>query len=221
MKYIYLFVIAGFLYGCVARNKDVYTLDSVSVSKKVSSERESIADREGIYHNVQKGDTLYRISRDYDVEVNKIIQANKIKDASLIREGEILYIPEASKKVGYSISGFIWPLKGKIISSFGSLTERGENKGIDILSVSSNEVKAAKSGTVCYSGEHIKGYGKIIIIDHGYNFYTLYAYNESLLVKKGDKVKQGECIATLNKNDSVLHFEIRKEHKALNPIEFL
>lgn len=208
-----------FVLGCALREQEI----EVIPSSKVFPEMESRQEAQGIYHRVQKGETLYRISQLYGVELSRIIQANRITAPHLIKEGQLIYIPEA--KAGFLSKAreekFIWPLQGRVVSKYGSVTSRGANRGIDIVATSGRLVKASKSGIVSYAGEDIKGYGKVVIIEHGDKVYTLYAYNSKLLVKKGDRVFQNQPIAMLKEDEPVLHFEIRKGHRALNPLDYL
>lgn len=176
---------------------------------------------QGVYHQVQKGETLYRIAKAYNVQVQDIVKGNNLTDPSLIKEGQLLYIPGAEKKLTLSNKKFIWPLKGKVIVKFQQRTERGINKGIDILCQGECTVKAVKSGVICYAGQELKGYGNVIIIDHGDEIYSVYAYIDKVFVTKGEFVNQGEEIASLSSQHPVLHFEIREGHKPVNPLHYL
>ncbi|MDP8234496.1 MAG: peptidoglycan DD-metalloendopeptidase family protein [Candidatus Saelkia tenebricola] len=202
--------------GCAVKNSNIKVIPASRISP-VFEKKET----KGTYHNVEKGETLYKISRAYDIEIAKIIEVNRITNPSLIKEGQLLYIPETDFKSKYRETNFIWPIKGEVVSSYGDNTFKGANRGIDIRSRGDLTVKAAGSGSICYTGEDVKGYGKMIIIDHGKDIYTLYAYNETLLVNKGNFVTQGDSIAVLAKENPLLHFEIRQKHKTLNPLNFL
>jgi len=85
-------------------------------------------------------------------------------------------------------------------------------------------VIAAAAGSVVYSGSGLLGYGRLIILKHSETFLSAYAYNERLLVAEGDQVATGQQIATMgldNSGQPVLHFEIRKDGKPVNPMEHL
>ena len=94
---------------------------------------------------------------------------------------------------------------------------------VKLISMSSGDynVRAVKSGVVSYSGEDLKGYGNVIIIDHGDEIYSVYAYADKVFVSKGEFVNQGETIAALSPQHPVLHFEIRKGHKPVDPLYYL
>jgi lipoprotein NlpD len=119
-------------------------------------------------------------------------------------------------------SSWIWPAKGKILSSFNDNVLN--HKGIDIAGKIGDPVLAGNSGTVVYSGCKIPGYGKLIIIKHNDAYLSAYAYNHSALVKEGQNVLAGQKIATIgynNANSSRLHFEIRKNGKPIDPMIYL
>ena len=98
------------------------------------------------------------------------------------------------------------------------------NKGIDIQGQMGESVKAASAGTVVYSGEGLRGYGRLVIIKHSDRYLSAYAHNSRLLVKEGASVKMGQAIARMGSSgtDSVkLHFEIRNDGKPVDPLKFL
>lgn len=115
-----------------------------------------------------------------------------------------------------------WPSDGKVIGVYVS----GEptKQGIDIGGKSGDPVRAAADGEVVYSGNGLIGYGELIIVKHNANFLSAYGHNRSRLVKEGDKVKAGQAIAEMGASASSrdeLHFEIRKNGKPVNPLEYL
>ena len=115
-----------------------------------------------------------------------------------------------------------WPAKGKVLREF-SLQEGG-NKGIDIAGNLGDPVRAVAPGKVVYSGSGLRGYGNLVIIKHSDNYLSAYAYNKRLLVKEGDGVKAGMQIGKMGQNDRgqvLLHFEIRRNGKPVNPLLYL
>ena len=120
---------------------------------------------------------------------------------------------------------FTWPLKGNIVSSFQEASGDFRNKGIDIKGVDGEYVKASESGKVVYSDTKMRGFGMTIIIDHGADTQTVYAYNSELLVKTGDRVKKGDPIAKVGSTGRAktptLHFEIRKNGEPVDPLKYL
>lgn len=115
-----------------------------------------------------------------------------------------------------------WPVRGKILKTFSLQT--GGCKGIDIAGNLGDPVKAVAPGKVVYSGNGLKGYGNLVIIKHSDNYLSAYAYNKKLLVKEGDLVKGGVEIAKMGQNDAgqvMLHLEIRRNGKPVNPLLYL
>ncbi len=122
-----------------------------------------------------------------------------------------------------------WPLQGPIISSFGKKkSSRFDtytiNNGIKIQPLHSDEIRAVHGGEIIYC-EYFKGYGNLLIIQHPGNFYSLYGHCEKFLKKQGDRVAGGEVIALAGSSGSLhgkcLHFEIRQNLKALDPLSWL
>ena len=123
----------------------------------------------------------------------------------------------------------IIPTPGKIISKFGLLQTGDYNsftfrKGIDIKVKKGEPVKSVFKGKIMFA-QWLKGYGNLIVIDHGGSYYTLYAHVEDVFKLKGEPVEGGEIIATAGDTGSIkgtyLHFEIRHHGKALNPMKWL
>lgn len=120
---------------------------------------------------------------------------------------------------------FAWPVKGKIISSFGSKGGGVKNDGINIAVAKGTTVKASEAGIVVYAGNELKGYGNLLLIRHEKGFMTAYAHADKVFVKTGDVVAKGDKIATVGMTGNVktpqLHFEIRKKTKSVNPKKYL
>jgi septal ring factor EnvC (AmiA/AmiB activator) len=118
-----------------------------------------------------------------------------------------------------------WPIHGKILHRFGTHQTGQLNwKGIVISAVYGQQVKAIYPGTVVFS-EYLRGYGLLVLLDHGKGDMTLYGFNQTLLKKEGDKVRAGEVIAlagdTGGQTSPSLYFEIRRNSKAENPLRWL
>ena len=122
-------------------------------------------------------------------------------------------------------SPFIWPVDGKVISKFGPAKDNLRNDGINIAAPVGAPVKASAAGVVAYAGNELRGFGNMVLLRHEDGWVTAYAHNSSLLVKKGDKVAQGQTIARVGSSGNVespqLHFELRKGTKAVDPMKVL
>ncbi len=181
---------------------------------------------EDVVHYVQKGETLWNISRKYQVSLQSITSANNISENSRIVVGQRLVIPNVRNSRISSYS-YIWPVNGLITSQFGIRTlggRRDYHTGIDIDGRTGTSIKAVESGKVSFSG-YINGYGNAVIIEHANGYSTVYAHNSSNLVKEGQNVSKGDIIARLgasgNATGSHLHFEIRENGKPVNPLNYL
>ncbi len=114
-----------------------------------------------------------------------------------------------------------WPLAGKVAVGFGSSDDSGRAiSGIVVTAADGAEVRAVSHGRVAYA-DWLKGYGLILILDHGDGYMSLYGYNESLLKDVGDWVDAGEAIATAGssggRKNAGLYFELRARGKPLDP----
>jgi lipoprotein NlpD len=115
-----------------------------------------------------------------------------------------------------------WPGKGSLVGTFvaGDQTRQG----IDVAGKAGDPVLAAANGEVVYSGNGLLGYGELIIVKHNANFLSAYGHNRKRLVQEGEKVKAGQQIAEMGSSASSreeLHFEIRKNGKPVNPLDYL
>jgi len=183
----------------------------------------------GVYHRIEKGETLWRIAKTYGVEVEEIKSYNNIRDVEDLKVGTLIFIPAALERIPvYSPTeigreGFTWPVKGKIVSNF-DFGKGGTCKGIDVALPLGSKVRASKEGVVTYS-DALRGYGKVIIIDHQDGFSTVYAHNSELLVKEKGFVKRGEAIALSGDSghckSPLLYFEIRKGEVPQDPLFYL
>lgn len=113
----------------------------------------------------------------------------------------------------------IWPLQGKVLSTFG-----GSSKGIDIAGVTGDVVVASMPGEVFYVGNGIAEYGYLVIIKHSPTLVSAYAHNSKIVVKQGQRVKTGEKIAEVGQsgtNRPKLHFEVREKGTPVDPMNYL
>jgi len=186
----------------------------------------------GAYHRIQRGQTLWRISKIYGVELDELVRLNRIKDVENIEIGQLIFIPKSKefpptvdKTILSKFEDFIWPLKGKVISHFGQNYNNMINKGVDIKAPFSSKVFASRSGKVSFYSPDFKGQGEMIILNHNDGFLTVYARITNASVKIGEVVSQGRQIAKVGylgaAKHSGLHFEIRKGHIPQNPYYYL
>ncbi len=188
----------------------------------------------GIYHRVEPGQSAYRIAEAYEVPLADILEANEIWDPGLVRPGHSLWIPGATERRRIPVPGdqtdrlspvarraFQAPVRGgKTGSGFGP-RRGGRHHGVDILAPDGTDVHASEYGLVLYVGDALRGYGNVIVLDHGEGVTTLYGHLKEFRVESGDAVAAGQVIGTVgrtgNATTSHCHFELRLENEALDP----
>ena len=199
-------------------------ITNMDIVKAEGYSKDTVA--EEIIYYVKNGESLWSISRDYNVKIEAIIAANNITNASKISTGQQLRIPNVPGARS-NISNFIWPARGRVTSPYGARVLNGRKEfhsGIDIGAPTGTTIVAAESGLVSYSG-YMRGYGNVIILSHDRGYSTVYAHCSVRLVKKGQYVKKGSIIgkvgSTGNATGSHLHFEVRLSGKPFNPLSYL
>jgi len=199
-------------------------ITNMDIAKAEGYSEEAVA--EEIVYYVKKGESLWSISRDYNVKLESIIAANNITNASKISAGQQLRIPNVPGARS-NIGNFIWPVRGRVTSPYGMRVLNGRKEfhtGIDIGSPKGTNIVAAESGIVSYAG-YMRGYGNVIILSHNVGYSTVYGHNSVNLVKKGQHVKRGNIIgkvgSTGNATGPHLHFEVRLSGKSVNPLSYL
>lgn len=199
---------------------------------------------DGIYHQVRRGENLYRIGKAYGVSHTELAKANGLADASRLEIGQRLFVPGGKRTLPVNVitpehavndappaselprgeGVFIWPLTSGTLTSVFGPRGRSFHDGIDIGAPPGTVVHAAREGSVIYS-DTLRGYGNVVIVQHAGGYATVYAHNEENLVDAGSKVRQGQAVAKVGRSGRTsgpnLHFEIRKDNVARNPIYFL
>jgi len=136
----------------------------------------------------------------------------------------------SQKSLFVSLKGLLnMPAKGKIVSFYGPYQNTRFNvvnfrSGIEIKADRGEPIRTVCDGQILYAS-WFKGYGNMIIIDHGDNYYTVYAHAEELFMSKGDTVEMGEVVATVGDSGSMigpsLHFEVRHHGKPVDPLQWI
>ncbi len=198
----------------------------------------------GIYHVVGRGQNLFRIGKAYGVDYRDLARDNDIDDPAKIEVGQKIFVAGATRQLPVEIiapvsvserrpevselppseSGFRWPMHtGSVTSHFGPRNGTFHD-GIDIGAPEGTPVFAARDGRVIYS-DQIPGYGNIVILEHAGRLSSVYAHNERNEVSLGDFVHQGDEVARVGSTGRTtgpnLHFEIRSENVARNPLFYL
>lgn len=176
-----------------------------------------------------RGGNVGREIRPEQLETKKGLEVLKETLDDKERELEV-FIDELEKRFEYlERIPDLWPSAGRLTSGFGNRKDpfrRGIrfHQGIDIANSSGTNIKAAGKGVVTFAGNR-SGYGKVVIIDHGNEYSTLYGHNQKLLVNVGDRVEKGQVIAKMGSTGRStgphLHFEIHKNGNPINPLDIL
>lgn len=132
-------------------------------------------------------------------------------------------VKKTTSKKGYSTKfSWQWPAKGKLLKKYSQGSS--VNKGIDIGGKKGESVITAAPGRVVYSGDGLRGYGKLVIVKHNEMYLSAYAHNSRILVKEDQVVKAGQKIAEMGSSGTdknMLHFEIRRDGKPVDPLKYL
>lgn len=152
-------------------------------------------------------------------------QSARLAQATTNIEEKPAETPAKPAETTSSLPTFRWPVRGKVITSYGAKTNGKSNDGINVAVPEGTPVKAAEDGVVAYSGNELKGYGNLVLVRHSNGYVTAYAHASELLVKRGDPIKRGQVIAKSGQSGEVaspqLHFEIRKGSSPVDPLQFL
>jgi murein DD-endopeptidase MepM/ murein hydrolase activator NlpD len=183
----------------------------------------------GLQHRVVAGQTLWRISKIYNVDIDDILRLNHLPEDATIEIGQLLLIPNRllpqNEPIKSSGDDFTWPLKGRVIANFGSNYGNLMNKGINIQAQAGAGILAARSGRVVFYASNLGDFGKTIIIDHGDGLRSVYSRASEIIVHSGENVARGALIgrvgSSIRNKNTYLHFEIRRGSLAQNPLFYL
>ncbi len=195
---------------------------------------------DGVYHTVAKGETVESIATKYKVDADAIAlyPGNNLAAPYELAVGQKLIVPGGVKpyvprtvttyhatgtatRAGATGTGQLaWPMSGRISQGYWE-----GHRAIDISAVRGTSILAADSGTVVAAQYSNVGYGRMVVIDHGNGYQTLYAHMDAFYVEVGQAVTKaqviGKCGSTGNSTGPHLHFEVRKGGVQLNPYSFL
>lgn len=206
---------------------------------------------------VRRGDTLYSIAFDNNLDYRTLAQWNNIAPPYTIYPGQQIRLmpsgpyaqprpqraevakaaqrsppktapatpsapaPTSSRTAAAPVSKWLWPAQGRLLQ----VTVPGTDpKGLNIGGKVGEPVRAAASGYVVYGGNGLKGYGLLLIVKHNEHYLSAYGHNSRLDVHEGDRVHAGQVIARMGlgpQRQPMLHFEIRRDGKPVNPRRLL
>lgn len=200
-------------------NVEVVPTNDIQVVNSRPVERESV-ESPPIEHNDHKNYSRKTVHREHARYIHHAAMDNDADDSTTLQYHDILYHNKAKKaEPAAQQSGWLWPAKGNVISTFST-----SYPGIEIQGKVGESIVAVDAGTVIYSQNNVNRYGNMIIIAHANHLMSAYAYNQELLVKPGEKVAAGQKIATMGKspeNKPCVYFEVRRNGKPVNPVTYL
>ena len=221
----------------LTRNREELTFESARLKSKQEEYNNAIATTNRFLGEVRRQKALQeQAARDAEAaqrEIGRTIASlmqrkrERLTEESRLDSGA----PRTSINYVYLASGSMldWPLNGQVVSPFGSrihpiFRTRTNHSGIDISATAGTPVLAAGPGEVLYAGWQ-RGFGQVIIIDHGRNISTVYAHLNNMYVNEGAAVKSGTRIGSVGNTGTTtgyhLHFEVRVGAEARDPLRFL
>ncbi|WP_319477423.1 M23 family metallopeptidase [Marispirochaeta aestuarii] len=203
------------------------------VRRIVPGTRLKIPSYDGVRYVVRPGDNLSNIAATKGISVNQILDANNLQSA-LIKPGDVLFLPGAAisdyeykKATGTLI---IYPTKGRLTSPYGYRSDpftglRRFHYGIDIANATGTVIIAAMDGVVLSVENRPAGYGRYVVIKHERGYQTLYGHMNTVAVREGQRVRQGQSLGTMGNTGrstgSHLHFALYKNNRPVDPLSVL
>jgi len=179
---------------------------------------------DGSEYKVQAGDNVYIIASRYGLDVDSLRLVNDLKN-DVIYVGQMLLLPSKEEFLLPAIGEMRWPFYRRNWSYIISQGYTTEHAGIDFVLVEGVPIRAVADGHVVYAGWDDIGYGNMVMVFHGEDFYTLYAHLSEIKVELGQKVDRENILGlsgnTGNSSNAHLHFEIREGFIPLNPCIYL
>lgn len=193
------------------------------------------ASRRADVHVVRAGDTLHSIAWRYRLDARRLAAWNRLGDGNLIFPGQKIRLSPPPRAAGArerphqpaaaapaAKVPWRWPVPGPVIAAWGATPDTAS--GIQLGGRRGEPVRAAADGVVVYAGSGLAGYGQLLIIKHSDVWLSAYGHNEKLLVGEGAAVRAGQQVAALGLGKGqrpMLHFEIRRDGKPVDPLRQL
>lgn len=225
----------GMDYHQLARLNTINPPYTIYVGQKLAISDDSSGARSGRYvTTVSPGTEIVAVPDSGTGGVTEVGGVTEITPVDAVREPPALPQPETVKPVAEQSvermpaaaatggGGWRWPASGRVLQTF--LATDPLRKGIDIEGKLGEPVLAASAGSVVYAGSGLAGYGQLVIVKHDEQFLSAYGHNSVLLVKEGDTVRGGQKIAEIGSSgtdSNKLHFEIRRNGKPVDPLQYL
>lgn len=196
-------------------------------------------------YTVQSKDSLFSIAWRYGLELEKIQKINNLSDPNKIFVGQKLRLRSSGNKSTATSkkptsrtqasrttqkkrsapptrANWVWPMRGAVVRGFNP--KRIGANGIRIAGNPNQTVNAADSGVVAYKGNGLNGYGNVIIIKHNNGLLSAYGFLSKTYVREGQRIKKRQKIGTVgyaSNRKLMLHFEVRRNGKPVNPKQYI
>jgi len=186
-------------------------------------------------YKVKRGDTLFTIARQFELDYRELAKRNDIGQNYIIVPGQVLRLtgpipsPEEEKDLAQVVSTeeensqleepkWVWPVPADQEFDYTQ-----NQKGLDISVEVGAYTLAAADGQIVYAGEELEEYGQLILISHSQKYLSVYGHNGEILAKEGQKISRGERIArpAIRGDKAYLYFEIRLGGKSVDPLSLL
>jgi murein hydrolase activator len=225
--------------GLEARQKELGVLRIEAESERADADRETArrlvllarVKDERVYHDRVVGE-LSEAARRLETFIRDLQEKQRrMAKAPPPARSRTALPSDATPGIGFgALRGrLLWPVEGKVVGEYGAQIHprfgtKTFRNGIDIDVAEGTGIVAVYGGQVLYAG-WFRGYGNLIIVDHGTEYYTLYGHAAEIKVKEGDEVRQGQMIGTVGDTGSLqgprLYFEVRHERKPQDPAQWL
>ncbi len=167
----------------------------------------------GTPYAVQSGETIWRIAQAFGVDVHELAAANRLRQPSELKAGQVLFIPLPPET-----DRFLWPARGQLTRA-RRLPSNTNPAGVEIHAVKGSVVRASRTGTVAVAARELTTLGSTIILDHGDGYASVYCGLGQLFVAPGSQVQQGAPVGRLG--ELPLYFEIRHDARPNDPLRAL
>lgn len=167
---------------------------------------QAIKQLDGSYYVVQRGDTLWRISRAFGLKIERVAAVNHLPNPSALQVGQRLFLP-----LPKATPQFLWPARGHHRSH--------ESNGLEITLPAGSWVRASRGGRVAIATRRLAGWGQTIVLDHPDGYVSVYAGLDGMLANPGTLVPQGRPIGRTG--HQALYFAIRHGTRAQDPLALL
>lgn len=204
--------------------KKVLVLARAAVAEEASNKKRLLASLR------QEKDNRLKALREMEAAAQRLQKMlEDIARRALVRPKQTPIPPSTGRGLDAMLGQMDWPVKGPVSAPFGKFkhpefaTEL-VRKGIDIDAPFGDAVRAVEKGRVVFA-DRFTGYGRMVIIDHGERYYTIYAHLSEIISKTGDEVRRGEVLGRVGDSDSLsgakLYFELRKDGRSIDPLPWL